>query len=146
MTVPSLREAIDQVRANVVGSMLQAAGVVDVPKTKEGKMDLWAAVLVDKRRIQQAYERLTPRCRSALHVLLARGPGAELRTVRFRVLLAAGRAAGEGKPPARNGLVCTGSRTSADPVTFEEILAALLKNWPGSQPHRPWQQQRQARL
>ncbi len=127
MTIPPLHEAVDQLRANVIASMLQTAGVTDVPKSKDGKVALWETTLVNEARIKQAYARLTPRCRSALQVLLARGPGAELRRSRYEGLLQrAGLLAKESRQRG-TGWSAPRPEEAREPVTFGEVLAALLK-------------------
>ena len=128
MTIPTLRDAVEQIRANVIATMLQAAGVTDVPKTKEGKSALWAATLVNEERIKQAYARLTPRCRNALLVLLARGPGVELRTARYRALLQQAGLLEKESHLRGTGWYTPSSEEARDPVTFEEVLAALFKH------------------
>ncbi len=85
MTPPPLRVAIDAFRANDVATVLRTAGVVDMPKTKDGKTDLWEKLIGDPGRIRIALGRINARCRKALQLLqLADG---EVRTARYRGLL-----------------------------------------------------------
>lgn len=78
MTPPPLRVAIDAFRANDVATVLRTAGVVDMPKTKDGKTDLWEKLIGDPGRIRIALGRINARCRKALQLLqLADG---EVRT------------------------------------------------------------------
>ena len=128
MTPPSLQTAIDAFNANDLGAILYHAGVADLPKTKEGKVKLWAQKIGDGQRIRGALARLSPRPRRALE-LLQRVEG-EVRTQRFRELL------------ARDGILETKRDDTAgpralidvkrgidpDPSTFEQILAHLLRN------------------
>jgi hypothetical protein len=127
MTIPTLRDAVEQIRANIITTMLQTAGVTDVPKTKEGKIALWATTLLNEQRIKQAYARLTPRCQSALLVMLARGPGAEMRTARFHALLQQAGLLEKESHQKSTGWYAPSPEEARDPVIFEEVLAALLK-------------------
>ncbi|MBM4456657.1 MAG: hypothetical protein FJ011_02640 [Chloroflexi bacterium] len=126
MTAPPLREAIDGFRANELSAVLYAAGVRDVPKSKQSKVDLWTRLMADPARIQQALSKLTPRGLKALQALQALGSG-EVRASRYRAVLERAklleaqtrqRALRYAQPTPEN---------ATDPVTFEEILAALLK-------------------
>jgi hypothetical protein len=128
MTIPPLLNAIEAFRANELAVMLRTAGVADVPKNKEGRIELWARLIGDPARIRAALGRLNTRCRKALEIVQL--AGGELRTTRFQSLLAR---SGQLKEPAK------GKRTGGynyydqhpenapDPATFEEVLAALLK-------------------
>ena len=58
MTPPPLRVAIDAFRANDVATVLRTAGVVDMPKTKDGKTDLWDKLIGDPGRIRIALGRI----------------------------------------------------------------------------------------
>lgn len=128
MTAPPLQNAIDAFRANDVATILRTAGVVDVPKTKDGKTELWVKMIGDPTRIRTALGRINARCRKALQILqLADG---EIRTTRFQSLL------------KRNGVLKEAVKTkrtnvynyygqhpenTTDPGTFDEVLAMLLK-------------------
>lgn len=128
MTSPPLRQTIDAFRANDIATMLRAAGVVEMPKTKDGKTDLWTQMIGDPARIRTALSRINARCRRALQVLqLADG---EVRTSRYRSLLQRAdiltREAGQ-KRVSQYDYYRQQPENAADPGTFEEILAALLK-------------------
>lgn len=126
MTAPPLIEAIHLFRANDVGTMIRLAGVVDVPKSKDEKSRLWAQLIGQEERVKAALRRVNPRCRKALDLL--RQAGGELRTARFRTLLAqAGISLPESKRSSRDRWYAPHPEDASDPATFEEILAALLK-------------------
>ncbi|MDQ1301091.1 MAG: hypothetical protein QG637_1012 [Chloroflexota bacterium] len=128
MTAPALRNAIDAFRANDVATILRTTGIVDIPKTKDGKTELWVKMIGDPARIRTALSRVNARCRKALQILqLADG---EIRTTRFQSLL------------KRNGVLKEAAKTkqtnvynyygqhpenATDPGAFDEVLAALLK-------------------
>ena len=63
MTPPSLQTAIDAFNANDLGAILYHAGVADLPKTKEGKVKLWAQKIGDEGALRGALARLSPRPR-----------------------------------------------------------------------------------
>jgi hypothetical protein len=128
LTTPPIRDAIDAFRANEVGVILRAAGVTDMPKSKEGKTTLWLKLIGDAARIQKALTQVTPRCRSAVEVLQL--AGGELRTARYRTLLErAGLVEKESrqKKTAQAPWYQPRHEDARDPVTFEEIVAVLLK-------------------
>ncbi len=129
MTPPPLREAIDALRANDIATALRAAGVVEIPKTKEDKVDLWAKLIRDPARIRTALIRINARCQKALQVLqLVDG---ELRTVRYRGMLQrAGIVKDDGKQKrgGLDGYYGQHPEVVSDPGSFEEVLAALLKH------------------
>ena len=142
MTPPPLRVAIDAFRANDVATVLRTAGVVDMPKTKDGKTDLWEKLIGDPGRIRIALGRINPRCRKALQLLqLADG---EVRTARYRGLLQRSGVLKEEPKQKQTGIYDYYSQhpeNTTDPGTFDEVLAALLKHgliWthtlPASQP------------
>ena len=126
MTAPALRNAIDAFRANDVATILRTTGIVDIPKTKDGKTELWVKMIGDPARIRTALSRVNARCRKALQILqLADG---EIRTTRFQSLL------------KRNGVLKEAVKTkqaniynyygqhpenATDPGAFDEVLAAL---------------------
>ncbi len=125
---PALREAIDAFRANEIGMILRAAGATDMPKSKEGKITLWLKLIGDPVRIQKALTQVTPRCRKALELL--QQAGGELRTIRYRTLLErAGHLERESRHKATTQAAWYQPRPEdvRDPVTFEEVLAVLLK-------------------
>jgi hypothetical protein len=127
MTPPPLRQAVDAFRAGDLATMLQAAGVANVPKNKEGKVALWAELIGNARRVGNALSALNERERKALQLLQLRG--GELRTERYRAILErAGvtqRPEPQPKPGGRAGaLVAARSRAA----TYEELLAALLRS------------------
>ncbi len=132
MTRPPLREAIDAFRANDIASVLRMAGTIDIPKTKEGKVDLWFELIGDPTRIRTALTKVNARCRKALQVLqLAEG---ELRTSRYHSML---QRAGVLREDTRKGAPKRGGldgyyghhpEVVTDPGSFEEVLAALLKH------------------
>jgi hypothetical protein len=126
-TAPGLREAIDAFRANEIGVILRAAGVADIPKTKDGKTALWLKLIGDPARIKKALTQITPRCRKALELLQVAGD--EIRTIRYRTLLSrAGLLEKESKQHAPQATWHQPRFEDArDPVTFEEIVAVLLK-------------------
>lgn len=132
MTPSSLRDAVDAFRANDIATVLRAAGVVEIPKTKDGKTDLWVKLIGDPARISNALKKVNPRCRKALQYLQLAGD--ELRTSRFQSLLhRAGvlRTESKEKRPAKGagyyGYTGQHPENALDPATFEEVLAALLK-------------------
>ncbi|MCX6030094.1 MAG: helicase-associated domain-containing protein [Chloroflexi bacterium] len=127
-SAPPIRDAIDAFRANEVGTILRAAGVSDMPKSKEGKTALWLKLIGDPGRIQKALTQVTPRCRKAVETLQL--AGGELRTVRYRTLLErAGLTEKESqqKKPPQAAWYHPRNEEARDPVTFEEIVAVLLK-------------------
>jgi len=129
MTPPALKQALEGFNANDLGTVLRQAGVVDIPKTKEGKVKLWMQLISDPARIRLALGKLTPRCRRALELLQA--AEGELRTRRYQSLLErAGIADTERKPGRSHDRWGDSSRPeqSSDPVLFSEIFATLLKN------------------
>lgn len=125
MTHPPLTAAIDAFNANDLGVILHQAGVIDVPKTKEGKTRLWGQLIGNPERIGRELARLPARCRRALEVLQA--ADGELRTLRFHSRLERGGITGsEGK----RGRTVGQDRPElvTNPITFPEVLAALLKS------------------
>ncbi len=125
MTQPLLPVAIDAFNANDLGTILRHAGVADVPKTKEGKVRLWLEQVKNPERISRELARLPDRCRRALAVLQA--ADGELRTLRFRSLLERGGITGSESKRGR-AFVPVRPEAVANPVTFAEVLAALLKS------------------
>ncbi|MEZ4770159.1 MAG: helicase-associated domain-containing protein [Caldilineales bacterium] len=86
MTPPPLAAALDQFNSNVLGSVLYAAGVSDVPKAKNAKVRLWLTLVGDPDRIHRSLAQLTPVARRSLELL--QSAGGEMRTNRFQGLLA----------------------------------------------------------
>lgn len=128
MTAPPLREAFDAYKAETLSVVLGQAGVSAIPKTKEDKVSLWILLLADRKRIERSLGQLTPRCRKALELLQA--AGGELRTVRFGSLLSrAGllEPQSKQKKPAERWAT-TKPEEAADPATYQEVLAALVKH------------------
>ena len=128
MTPPSLPVAIEAFNANDLTAILYQAGVKDLPKSKDGKVKLWAQLIGDAKRIRAALAKLPARPRRALEVL-QRAEG-EMRTQRFRDLLARegisekkkdNAAAQWGRTDVQHGI-------DPDPTTFEQILASLLRH------------------
>lgn len=128
MTAPPLREAFDAYKTETLSGVLSQAGVSAIPKTKEDKVSLWILVIADRKRIERSLGQLTPRCRKALELLQA--AGGELRTSRFESLLArAGLLEKQSKQPKpAERWATTRPEDAADPVTFQEVLAALVKH------------------
>ena len=128
MTAPPLREAFDAYKTETLSAVLGQAGVSAIPKTKEDKVSLWILVMPDRKRIERSLSQLTPRCRKALELLQA--AGGELRTSRFESLVArAGlleKQSKQKKPAER--WATTRPEDAADPATFLEVLAALVKH------------------
>ena len=142
MTPPPLRDAIDAFRANDVATVLRTAGVVDMPKTKDGKTDLWAKLIGDPGRIRIAigsHEHRAagrrcnccnwPTAKSAPHGIggCCSAPGSERRA--------------QAEANGHLRLHSQHPENTTDPGTFDEVLAALLKHgliWthtlPASQP------------
>ncbi len=128
MTPPPLRQAIDAFRANDLNTILRTAGVRDIPKFKDEKAALWAKLIADPQRIQTALRQINNRCRKALEVL-QRADG-ELRTERYRALLTRAGIVKEPAPGKRRATYSSYGQHpehASDPMTFEEVLAALLK-------------------
>jgi hypothetical protein len=127
MTPPSLPVAIEAFNANDLTAILYQAGIKDLPKSKDGKVRLWAQLIGEGERIHRALASLPARPRRALE-MLQRAEG-EVRTQRFRDLLARegisekkkDSAAQWGRTDIRHGI-------DLDPTTFEQILATLLRN------------------
>lgn len=129
MTAPPLHDAIEMFRANDLITILKTAGVTDMPKSKEEKVRLWARLIGDETRIRVALGRVNARCRKALEILQL--AGGELRTARFRSLLARSGHLKESTRERRAVLYTyynQQTENAADPGTFEEVLAALLKH------------------
>ncbi len=128
MTAPPLREAFDAYKTETLSAVLGQAGVSAIPKTKEDKVSLWILVMPDRKRIERSLGQLTPRCRKALELLQA--AGGELRTSRFESLVTrAGlleKQSKQKKPAER--WATTRPEDAADPATFQEVLAALVKH------------------
>ena len=129
MTPPMMLETLNIFNANDLGSVLRQAGVSDLPKTKEGKNKLWLQMVGDPARINQALVGLPLRYRRALELLQT--AESELRTQRYRGLL---ERAGILETPGKTGdnIIAwpqAGARpeSAANPATFGEVLAALLK-------------------
>ena len=128
MTPPSLPTAIEAFNANDLTAILYQAGVKDLPKSKDGKVRLWAQLIGDADRIDAALAKLPARPRRALE-LLQRAEG-EVRTQRFRDLVARegisekkkdNAAAQWGRTDVQHGI-------DPDPTNFEQILASLLRS------------------
>lgn len=128
MTIPPLYDAIEAFRAADIALILRTAGVADAPKTKEGKIELWARLIGDPARIRTALSRINVRCRKALEILQL--AGGEMRTTRLHSLLARG---GYLKEPVKEKRAVAYKyyeqhpESALDPGAFEEVLAALLK-------------------
>ena len=128
MTPPSLYTAIEAFNANDLGAILYQAGVKDLPKSKDGKVKLWAQLIGDSERVRAALAKLPPRPRRALELL--QRVDSDVRTQRFRDLL------------ARAGIIETKTDNAAtpwmqsdvkrgidpDPATFEQLLTHLLRS------------------
>lgn len=129
MTAPPLHDAIEMFRVSDLTTILRTAGVTDLPKTKEEKVRLWTRLIGDETRIRTALSRVNARCRKALEILQL--AGGELRTARFRSLLAR---SGQQKESTRSkrailyNYYSSQPENAPDPGTFEEVLAALLKH------------------
>jgi len=128
MTPPSLPVAIEAFNANDLTAILYQAGVKDLPKSKDGKVRLWAQLIGDAERIRAALAKLPARPRRALE-LLQRAEG-EVRTQRFRDLLAREGISEKkkGNPAAQWGRTDIQHGIDPDPTTFEQILASLLRH------------------
>lgn len=125
MSHPPLAAAIDAFNANDLGTILRHAGFTDIPKTKEGKVRLWQEQIGNPARIDRELARLPARCRRALETLCA--AEGELRTLRFRSLLERSGITGQTSKRGR-GFTPERPEAAAQPVTFAEVLAALLKS------------------
>lgn len=127
MTPPTLREAIEAFNANDLGTILRETGIRDIPKTKEGKVNLWRQQMADPARIRQALAHLKPRTLKALQLLQAMEQ-AELRTTRFRSLLArAGITQKESqKAPRLDNWVPGRTQALRETGTFDDVLTELL--------------------
>ncbi len=128
MTPPALRDAIDAFRANEIASILRAAGIAEIPKSKEEKTELWLKLIGDPGRIRTALSQVNTRCRKALEVL--QQAGGELRTARFRELLerkGVVKESAKARRPSFGYYPTQHSVSTPDPATFEEVLATLLK-------------------
>ena len=128
MTLPPLREAFDAYKTETLSVVLTQAGVPSVPKTKEDKISLWILVAPDRKRIERSLSLVTPRCRKALELLQA--AGGEMRTSRYESLLTrAGLLDKQSKQKKPAGRWATADPDQADdPVTFQEVLASLVKH------------------
>ena len=128
MTPPSLYTAIEAFNANDLGAILYQAGVKDLPKSKDGKVRLWAEMIGDAERIRAVLAKLPPRPRRALE-LLQRVEG-EVRTQRFRDLLARAGIIETRKDNAAAPWMQTDVKRGIDPdpSTFEQMLAHLLRS------------------
>jgi hypothetical protein len=128
MTAPSLHELVNAYHPDTLGTVLSQAGVTTLPKTKQDRVALWVLLLPDRKRIERSLDGLTPRCRKALELLQA--VGGELRTVRYESLLTrAGlleKQSKQKKPADR--WASPRPEDAVDPVTFAEVLAALVKH------------------
>ena len=126
MTIPPLQQAIADFRANDLAYMLRTAGITDIPRTKDGKVQLWVRLIGRQERIEAAVRQITPRCLKALQVLQARGPQAELRTSRYHSLLGRAGLLEKESRQRRRPYGDNHPESADEPVTFEEILASLL--------------------
>ncbi len=128
MTPPPLARALDDFNANDLTTVLRDADVVDMPKSKRDKIQLWLHMVGDPVRIRLALDRLTPASRRALQIL-QRVDG-EVRTVRFRSLLVR---AGVANPRDESTLGKRGpsaaqtAKQKADLPQFARILEDLLR-------------------
>jgi len=86
MTPPPLNLALEDLSANILAAVLQAAGVGEMPKFKQDKIRLWLNLVGDPLRIQRALAGLSPTQRRALEILQIGGN--EIRTDLFRGRLA----------------------------------------------------------
>lgn len=128
MTPPPLAQALEDFNANDLTSVLRDAGVVDMPKSKRDKIQLWLQMVGDPGRIRLALDRLAPASRRALQML--QHVDGEVRTVRFRSLLVH---AGVANPRSESALnpraPSAGQKTQqqADLPQFARILEDLLR-------------------
>lgn len=126
MTPPPLKEVLDEFKSDHLGQIIREAGVSEVPKSKEARVALWMLLLPDAKRIQRSLEALTPRCRAALEVL--QRAGGELRTTRFedRLMRAELLEMTSRQPRPASSWQNPPPENATDPVTFPEVVAALL--------------------
>ncbi len=128
MTRPALAQALEDFNANDLTSVLRAAGVIDLPKTKQDKIKLWLKMVGDPARIRRALDQLTPSNRRALEIL--QGVEGEVRTVRYRSLLVrAGVANANDEMPPRPGGQLKKAAAAQKPTLplFAVILEDLLR-------------------
>ncbi len=130
MTPPSLQTAIEAFNANDLGAILYQAGVKDLPKSKDGKVKLWAQMIGDPERIRAAHGKASSRPRRALE-LLQRVEG-EVRTQRFRDLLARAGIIETKKDNAATPWMQIGVKRGIDPdpSTFEQLLGLFVAERP----------------
>lgn len=83
--IPPLEQALDNLNTNTIAALLAASGVVDVPKPKAERVNLWKQRVGDPARIASAWQALNAQEQRALQIVQAEG--SELRTGRFLNLL-----------------------------------------------------------
>ncbi len=126
MTPPNLAAALEDFNAADLGAVLNRAGVLQIPKTRHEKIQLWLTLVGDPQRIQRALAKLTPAQRRVLEMLQM--AGGEMRTDRLR-----GRMVRSGVASAQTEPIY-GYRTTAQPAkpspslpSFAELLEELLR-------------------
>ena len=129
MTPPLLASALDEFNSNDLGYVLSEAGVVNLPKTKQAKIELWLELVGDPDRIRRALAKLTPPSRRALELL--QGIDADVRTERFRsLLLRTGVVTAEEMSPYGGYSSSRKAPAKIDPSkpSFSETLEELLRS------------------
>ncbi len=136
MTPPPLKNAVEGFNTTILNHLLQKAGVVPTPKTKEERVEAWRRLLGDKERIHAQYERLPSVMRQALDLL--REAGGELTQARYQSLLVraglvqsrpAPGPGGRAQPPQKPGLLEYGA------VREHLLQAGLIWSYTPLTPH-----------